>query len=47
VLGRARSSLLLPEMPLEFGNPFICRRLWSDDPRLVALARQTGVEEIP
>ena len=47
VLARARSCLLLPDVPLELGNAFIARTLWSDDPRLVALARQTGVEEIP
>jgi hypothetical protein len=46
VLARARSGLLLPDVPLELGNAFIARTLWSDDPRLVALARQTGVEEI-
>jgi hypothetical protein len=47
VLARARSCLLLPDVPLELGNAFIARTLWSDDPRLVALARQTGAEEIP
>lgn len=47
VLARARSGLLLPGVPLELGSDFLARTLWSDDPRLVALARKTGAEEIP
>ena len=46
VLGRARSCLLLPEVPLELGGAFVARTLWSDDPRLVDLARRTGAKEV-
>jgi hypothetical protein len=46
VLARARSCLLLPDMPLELDDGFLSRTLWSDDPRLVALALRSGVEEV-
>ena len=42
VLGRARWGLLLPEMPVELGSAFVARALWTDDPRLVTLARRSG-----
>ena len=45
VLCRARSGLLLPEFPLEIAYPYLRARLWSDDPRLVRLALETGAEE--
>jgi hypothetical protein len=47
VVGRTRGFLLLPGMPLELGDAFLSRTIWSDDPRLVALAQRSGVEEIP
>jgi len=45
VLGRTRSQLLLPSMPLELERPFLERQLATDDPRLVELAVRTAFVE--
>jgi hypothetical protein len=42
VLGRTRSQLLLPTMPLELERPFLERTLAADDPRLIHLAMCTA-----
>lgn len=42
VLGRTRSQLLLPTMPLELDRPFLERTLAADDPRLIHLAMRTA-----
>jgi len=46
VLCRSRSGLLLPDFPLSFTADGLSTSLSTDDPRLVHLARETGVEEI-
>ncbi len=43
VLARARTSLLLAAAPLALERPFLERVLACDDPRLLALARSSGV----
>jgi hypothetical protein len=43
VLARARTSLLLATAPLALERPFLERALACDDPRLIALARSSGV----
>ena len=42
VLARARTSLLLAHAPLALEHPYLSRALASDDPRLLALARNMG-----
>jgi hypothetical protein len=47
VLGRARAHVLLPNTPVSLEDEFLTQSLYSDDPRLVALARATGCIEEP
>lgn len=46
VLGRACAGLLLSVAPLDLSRPWLARELWSDDERLVALARASGTEPL-
>jgi hypothetical protein len=46
VLGRACGGLLLASMPLQLERDWLERELWTDDPRVVALARESGAKEI-
>lgn len=43
VLARTRSCLLLGDAPLTLETPFLSRALVTDDPRLIEMARKTGV----
>lgn len=45
VLARTRSGLLLGDAPLSLERGYLARELATDDPRLVELARQTGVSK--
>ena len=45
VLGRATSQVLIVEAPLTLNGHFLERRLATDDPRLVRLARRGGASE--
>lgn len=45
VLGRSRGGLLLARAPLFLDEERLARIVASDDPRLVRLARRTGVRE--
>ncbi len=45
VLGRARTQLLLANAPLVLSSQYMGRAIFSDDPRLVTLARLTGYIE--
>ncbi|MBW2397113.1 MAG: hypothetical protein JRG95_22925 [Deltaproteobacteria bacterium] len=45
VLARTRSGLLLGDAPLSLERGYLTRELATDDPRLVELARQTGVRK--
>jgi len=45
VLCRVRSRLLLPDFPIRLEWFSLVRSCWSDDPRLVELARRAGAQQ--
>jgi hypothetical protein len=45
ILGRSRAALLLTDAPLALERIFLSRVLATDDPRLIALAREWGSRE--
>jgi hypothetical protein len=45
VLGRARANILLPNAPLALEGQYLSQSLYTDDPRLIAIAQATGVIE--
>jgi hypothetical protein len=45
VLARTRANLLLPDAPLALEAQYLGRSLYSNDPRLLALAQATGCIE--
>lgn len=47
VLGRACGGLLLASTPIQLEGEWLARELWCDDPRVVAVARSSGVEVLP
>ncbi len=45
VLGRARANILLPNAPLALEGQYLGQSLYTDDPRLIAIAQATGIIE--
>ncbi len=45
VLARSRSQVLVMKAPMVHSNQYLSRTLYTDDPRLVAIARATGCME--